>query len=355
MRQDKRREEEPEKWDHAWYQIDKERTNFIFAEDLPRLMKDPIWNPLTAEQWANLEGFATDSPAFKIEKEKLNPIMLTAIGKSLDELLSVSHEENDDHATSKVEMEPRTKTQSENDNNNNDKKIRTKDARPNLISKLSELNKELHRKDEIIMQKQNVINGLIDNVNLYKEKFEFLQREFTFYKQHDTQKRKPQTNENVGVNEKGDRNVNLKHEFILSEFRRQVREQNQLIAKLKERINSNPDDANAYLSSPTPNTVNEIKPAYISMWPPIIAVLLLLLFIIYSLISYTNVSIPSLLSSQEDDSDFARNQLSWWERISWLSRMIWSMKDYLESSSSSGNFPIDREDDAYNRVFGLTD
>lgn len=350
--------------DVAWNEVDKKNQGFIYAKNFPALIKsietilshgeeDSSQLSLLSNTGVDvIDTFAKEKEFFKIYKDEFKEIFQGLVGKSFKDaiegtmiskkkiLASVEYNENEEGSPEKSRQ---------------DSPGRLSHRLRILETKLKTTNEELRFKDGIIAEKDRELISLTRSVGEYKDKYEFLQRQFSFYKGHGEAI-------NDGDNNKGEQDAKLednerysstRHEFIISELKRKLQEQTVLITTLRDQIQIGGVElgsTNGKSSKRGGFTVGILKNFDIFSTTNLLLLFFLMTFTVLSFIFFF---IRNWL--QTNNAEFqSQKDLSWWENISLLSRIGWFFMDWTEPIIESENqIRNDEALAAYDRIFGL--
>ncbi|KAG0670456.1 monopolar spindle [Maudiozyma exigua] len=208
-----------------WLEIDTTRRGFIYGKDLPLLVKKLTTNGKVVIDGDNLkllDTFANEQAFTKIYKVVIDDTLKKLIGLNSLDLIGDMNLKDKNKTKSNVLLE----TESKGNTRGNDDEI-------------SILKQEIEQKNQIISNKDNELISLHENVNFYKEKYENLVDEFEYFKKI-ISANKNSSNDPI-KNDDNDRKFDVRNQFFIEEFRRQINEQSKIINKLKEQIQSNPE------------------------------------------------------------------------------------------------------------------
>lgn len=217
-----------------WSELDSTKKGFIYGRDLSKFI-DKILNAIDNKEKIDkdklniINSFAKEQAFTKIYKVVLDDILMKLIGLTYDDIIGKSK--------ILIDLPSHTKESSVLENSNI----------PNTTDnhEVELLKKELSHKNQIIESKELELVELQKNVSIYKEKFNHLVKEFNFYKQTIERKDIPRERKinllDNSNNNQDQRKFDLRNEFFIDEFKRQISEQSKIINKLKDQIQNNPN------------------------------------------------------------------------------------------------------------------
>lgn len=182
-----------------------------------------------------------------------------------------------------------------------------------LELQLQSMKQEIEDKDKVIQDRERAVAQLNTSLQLYKEKYESLSREYELSLQKKNH-RAPQ--------------IHVKHDTFIQELKTKLQEQNKMIRELRERIHMAPPTT-IVKQRKTSNPFKKIVVAVVLIW-----------------ILWFFTTIPSSTSQDVDMEGLA--PLPWWERNNMISKLVWSFRDMLTADQ-----PQSVQSDAYNKVFGI--
>ncbi|QLQ81176.1 hypothetical protein HG537_0E05310 [Torulaspora globosa] len=319
--------------DVAWGNIDKKTQGFIYAKNLPELIREIelVLNRGEAAKGLRLlsntgqnviDTFAREKEFFKIYKDEFKEIFQGLVGKTFKDAVEGTF------PSGKI---PATILQEDLGPSDDGKTPRRNEFRlKSLENRLAALSEELQFKDDIIAEKDRELIKLTRNLSEYKDKYEFLQRQFSFYKD------RGERPGHLSVQDddcKGDQMTSTRHEFIISEMRRKLEEQLLTINALREQMQQSRGGYTWY-SVPSRSGKHDYLPFSL-----LAAIAVILLSLICYLINSYRVA--------DQNSDYTES--FWWENSGLLSRFGWYWQDWKENTVQQTS------DQAYDRIFGLTD
>ena len=246
--------------DIAWGELDIKEQGFIYAKDFPdfvNIIENLIHRStntneqsLLSESGKNvIDIFAKEKEFFKIYRDEFKEIFYGLVGKTFKESLKNTFKLGTiaiDVAKEKnilpenfSPLPPVDKIYDETDINQSPRNI-TRKVR-NLENQISVTNDELKFKDDIIIEKDREIIQLTRKLSEYKDKYDYLQREFSFYKGHSESPNNKTTSKIVNENNDGDNGISsdlTKNEFIISELKRKLQEQMIIMIALRDELQS---------------------------------------------------------------------------------------------------------------------
>lgn len=276
----------------AWLILDSADRGYIYAKDVSGLLSyvsQELGSKLTTSSNDKvIESWSNNDPMKMISKTEFEEVFSMLVGTSFD---------------TAVQMASQTE--------------RITPTKPKLFGSYRRPSQEEHQVD---------VEALKRNLNEWKEKYTFLEREFEFFLTH--QKNPPVVD-------------NTKHEFIISELNRKLSEQTEAIEDLKSQLEYGIPKTKADISR---NSI--LRRTYKHVLPK--AVIVTGLFLVYFMIMRLfSVSRPN----KSFDSPIGVRQESWWERNRFFSRLQWYVKDTLETGFDKNNSEVIEN---YNSIFGLT-
>ncbi|CCE92759.1 Mps2p TDEL_0E05160 [Torulaspora delbrueckii] len=313
--------------DVAWGKVDKKSQGFIYAKNFPQLIQaielllnkgEPAQLRLLSNTGKNvIDTFAKEKEFFKIYKDEFKEIFQGLVGKTFKDAVEGTF------PSGKI---PKNVLQESKEDQGIIDSPQKKDLRlKNLQNRIAALTEELQFKDDIIAEKDRELIKLTRGLSEYKDKYDFLQRQFSFYKDHG----ESPTNEEPGANEP----VSTRHEFIISEMKRKLQEQLLTINALREQMQQAQGTYQWYTK---PLKSNKIESA------PLILIVLFTITL-FSLLFYITKCFVT------DDQADRYYETSWWEKSGLLSRLGWRWQDWKDSTIDLPN------SQAYDKVFGIKD
>lgn len=203
----------------------------------------------------------------------------------------------------------------------------------NLQVDVESLKEEVLFRDEIIREKDRELLDLTKKVSDYKDKYEFLEREFQFYKDHA---------ETKAVGNSPD---TTKHDFIIAELRRKIEEQTGMISQMKAQM---PSESDAPFRGAMESTQTKIVPLHVILKA-------LALCIVFLLSSYLVISVVRLMADSAGELSSVATRgvhLEWWEKSSLLSKMRWFFTDAFDELGGNALYNEGMNDN-YDKVFGI--
>ena len=203
----------------------------------------------------------------------------------------------------------------------------------NLQAEVASLEQEVRFRDEVIREKDRELLKMTKQVGELKDKYHFLEREFQFYKGH-AEVKGPEVIKEA-----------TKHEFIISELKRKIKEQGEQVREMRALVESKPL-LNVYAELSSGSGLPEGFP-FVLVLRLIMGVILTLLAISLGLKAW------SVLTSLVVNGKAApKLSLKWWEQNSLFSKLHWLFKDYFE------DYNLDASRDEvlsanYNKLFGV--
>ncbi|CEP62446.1 Mps2p LALA0_S05e05842g [Lachancea lanzarotensis] len=205
-----------------------------------------------------------------------------------------------------------------------------------LRARISELLREVQARDEAIRYKDRELLSMTKKVGEYRDKYQFLEREFQFYKDHGELQKPEATKEAT------------KHEFIISELRRKITDQSDMINAMRSQVESK----NPLVSHPKPAGVES---SIIDLVPvqKILkcAMAIIGIFIVANVLLYFVAALKSVFGSSSAQGINPQIQLNWWERSSMLSKIVWYFSEYFEQDWSIA--ADENINSSYNKIFGV--
>ncbi|EDO17739.1 hypothetical protein Kpol_1033p45, partial [Vanderwaltozyma polyspora DSM 70294] len=251
--------------DIAWSELDNGDQGFIYAKDFPNfihIIENIIYKSQDSNERALLSEtgkgvistFAKEKAFFKIYKDEFKEIFHGLIGKSFNESLKGTFKSGNiqtDMCPEKGLENPEIMGKNKPSNSNAFNSIQD-NAKSSVLESPRKLNRklkglenqislandELKFKDNIIIEKDREIIQLTRSLGEYKDKYEFLQREFSFYKDRGEFNKKYQDMNNINQAQNMDDIImdHTKHEFIISELKRKLQDQLETIGALREEL-----------------------------------------------------------------------------------------------------------------------
>ncbi|QLL33615.1 hypothetical protein HG536_0E05260 [Torulaspora globosa] len=319
--------------DVAWGNTDKKNQGFIYAKNLPELIREielvlnrgepTKGSRLLSNTGQNvIDTFAREKEFFKIYKDEFKEIFQGLVGKTFKDAVEGTF------PSGKI---PPSILQEELGPSDNSKTPRRKEFRlKSLENRLAALSEELQFKDDIIAEKDRELIKLTRNLSEYKDKYDFLQRQFSFYK--DRGERPGHLNVHDD-DSKTDQMTSTRHEFIISEMKRKLEEQLLTINTLREQMQQSRGGYTWY-NVPSRSGKHDYLP---------FSLLAALAVILLSLVCY----LVNSYRAADQSSDYTES--FWWENSGLLSKFGWYWQDWKENAVQQTS------DQAYDRIFGLTD
>lgn len=334
--------------DLAWGEVDRKNQDFIYAKDFPALIKsiETILNrgqqlPLALLSHTGksvIDTFAKEKEFFKIYRDEFKEIFHGLVGKTFKDAIEGTN-------VSKSVLDERTGDESFIQDAVNTTPLKTQKSSPrkvnrllkNLETRVSSMKEELRFKDDILVEKDRELIQLTRNLSDYKDKYEFVQRQFNFYKDHGESPRRNST-ESDQKQFDVEHNMSTRHEFIISELKRKLQDQSLSISNLKEQLQCG-EGAGVFYT----NTSKKLKAFNIDS---------AILFAVAPLVSFAIILLISMiwLRGSGDDSNLISG-LSWWENNSLLSRIGWFFRDWSDPGVNYVDF--EPSTDAYDRIMGI--
>ncbi|AQZ16538.1 MPS2 (YGL075C) and CSM4 (YPL200W) [Zygosaccharomyces parabailii] len=327
--------------DLAWSDVDRKNQDFIYAKDFPALIRsiEKILNrgkpeelPLLSNTGKSvIDTFAKEKEFFKIYRDEFKEIFHGLVGKTFKDAIEMANVPEQVSAGSVLQDTQPSKPQ---------EAVKSSKSSPrkancllrNLENRLSTMKEELKFKDEILAEKDRELIQLTRKLGEYKDKYEFVQRQFNFYKDHgESPKRSSSESSNM------EQNASTKHEFIISELKRKLQEQTLAISTLREQLHRS-EGAGAFYSK-------SAKDMNLNDWSKAMTAFLLLTSLVILLCG----GLLWLMSGSDDSTSFA--QPSWWEKNGVLSRIGWFIRDW--STNSVDYVDFEPSSDAYDRIMGI--
>lgn len=328
--------------DLAWSEVDKKNQDFIYAKDFPALImsieeilnrgQHPPFALLSNTGKSVIDTFSKEKESFKIYRDEFKEIFHGLVGKTFKDTIegtNVSksalgeHREEGDVSASPIRHQ-----------RSSPRKVNR--LLKNLETRVASMKEELKFKDEILAEKDRELIQLTRKLSDYKDKYEFVQRQFNFYKDHGES---PRRNSSGSDQFNVEHNTSTKHEFIISELKRKLQEQTLAISNLKEQLQCGEGAGVLYTNySKKYNPLNNDGPMVLTF-----ATLVFLSIVI--LIG----SMVWVMGGRDDSNSFS--QSSWWENNSILSRIGWFFRDWSDTDVEYVNF--EPSSDAYDRIMGI--
>lgn len=326
--------------DALWSEFDHAKHGYIYGKDLPHLMEKTLAaidnkDRIDQDKMSLLQKFAKDQGYVKIYKVVLDDTLQRLLGQRYDDIVGNARIIN---IPINYKPDDLPKLPSQNTDH----------------EEVEQLRKEIMEKENIIKNKEQKMTQLQESVSHYKEKYLGLVEEFKFYKQ--TIEKKEKVARNVSTVEQSNeaplsskRNFDLRNEFFIEEFKRQIDEQTKIINKLKTQIKNNPSlGAKHWKQTPQYSTnMWQNIPIFISRqytWFLIIVTLLGLISSVYFKVKFDDDQIVHIPDSQT--SWLHSNPLT--NTIRWLV----SVQPADEKESGNAYKPMSDQDiDAYNQIF----
>ncbi|SCU98011.1 LADA_0H09978g1_1 [Lachancea dasiensis] len=205
-----------------------------------------------------------------------------------------------------------------------------------LQAQVARLQEDLRTQVNVIRDKDRESLDLARELDDLKDKYQFLEREFQFYKDHGEGQKPASAKEAT------------KHEFIILELRRKIEEQSDMIAAMRQQVESK------YFSIPAMNS-GTVESGILS-FVPISRILrsfigVVLLVIVVRLFWAVLFGAAAVFNSDEAQALNSKIDFEWWEQSSLLSKMHWYFTDRFESGWGPASDEV--LDANYNKVFGV--
>lgn len=206
----------------------------------------------------------------------------------------------------------------------------------------------------------------------YKEKYKMLKSEYEYYRKNQEKIKSLKEIENNDQN--NDMNNLINSKFLMDQFDKQLNEQTELINNLKLQIElrnellkidkksgNNISDNNDNTIENTNEKLNgKFKNSFFETYTKQFFKLInnLIIFIIIMIFLTILYNICQKLINQDifdtPNDKFTNIQLKWWEKNSVLNKLKYSIEDFYNEYKISNmlNDP-DKENDTYNKIFGL--
>ncbi|SCU93584.1 LANO_0E04280g1_1 [Lachancea nothofagi CBS 11611] len=184
-----------------------------------------------------------------------------------------------------------------------------------LEAQVATLKEELNFKDGIIREKDRELLSMTEKLEDFKNKYEFLERGFQFYKDHG-ELQKPEAIKEA-----------TKHEFIISELRRKIQDQSELIGAMRTQVESR----KVALPAMREKSVEASLPDLFSLSTVlkyIVGAIFLVLAI--NILLYSMAFLKSLIKLNPSQELNSKIKLKWWEQSSVLSKVHWFFTDFFE-------------------------
>ncbi|CAI4062323.1 hypothetical protein N7582_002104 [Saccharomyces uvarum] len=376
-------------FEYAWSQIDKPISgDFIYGKDLPKLIEiiENLFQkvqrtssydlrlPLLSETDKDLcRTFSNTKTFFKIHKDDFDDIFFNLINSSLKEILEKAFDglnsiprgfmeslNLDSHSKSLVEnksnsiQESISLTPPAKLTESPIKRFSQSNTRNTLKVQVEDLQRELNRKQSLLLENERQVNELKRRLETYQQKYASIQEQFNDLqknRQAETNQYKPQhadANSRVAIG--------IDQEAILEEFKKRLRRQTDTISTLKDQIRQerglNYNSDKTLFLKRKPSTSEHASKNFADifsshLWINAIIRTIICLTLIIGVLSY----IMKYLYNTDAPTQNSRLQLSWWENSGILSKIVWFFQDQTDLETEySSNAEID---DAYSRVFGI--
>lgn len=328
--------------DLAWNEVDKKNQDFIYAKDFPALIIsiEEILNrgqqaPLTLLSNTGksvIDTFSKEKEFFKIYRDEFKEIFHGLVGKTFKDTIEGTNVSkstiNESIEDGDISMSPLKHQRS------SPRKVNR--LLKNLEARVASMKDELRFKDDILAEKDRELIQLTRKLSDYKDKYDFVQRQFNFYKDHGES---PRRNSSGSDQFNLEHNTSTKHEFIISELKRKLQEQTLAISNLKEQLQRGEGAGVLYTNySKKYNTLKNDGTM----------VLVFATVVFFSIIIMAG-SVIFIMSGKDDSNSFS--QSSWWENNSLLSRVGWFFRDWSDTGVNYVNF--EPSSDAYDRIMGI--
>ena len=241
-------------FDDNWNKLDTASRGFIYGRDLPSLVAGA--SRLDSSGLRIIEKFSEEQPFYKLYRSVISGVLKNLVGMSVEEMGFVGGNDDVDGGDAKT-----------NEHEHHDREIPDKiesrkqglpsggtpvEAGTTAISdEIERLQGIIQEKDALIELKNEELADVTRELKLYKEKFKYIVREFTFYRQNADMKRSDATaadghytNTNGLDGTKPKIKADLRIEFFKNEFKRQLEEQAAIIKDLRRRLRKESSLAN---------------------------------------------------------------------------------------------------------------
>ncbi|CDO93532.1 unnamed protein product [Kluyveromyces dobzhanskii CBS 2104] len=286
--------------DRAWSFVDPKRAGFIYAKDIPELIsfisRDLPSSITTQSNDKVIESWVNNDPMQRLSREKFLDCFSMLVGTSFDTAVQIA-----------LQSEVITPTKRGGSLFGSYRRLSNESEAPIPAEQIKSLERELQD---------------------WRDKYTFLEREFQFFLTQD--KKSPQVVDNT------------KHEFIISELSRKLKEQDEAIEDLKMQLDYGLVPETKGRSG---RVTILLRKVYNYLFPRIL-ICLSLIFIYYCIIP--RISFKRSASASAIPS-FVRQQ-SWWEKSTILSRIQWYFKDRIENTVDGNTSDVIQN---YNSVFGI--
>ncbi|AMD21358.1 HER079Cp [Eremothecium sinecaudum] len=289
----------------AWNAVDEKQHGFIYAKDMPELIQrlNTIANTslTTKSNDEAILSYANQNPFYKLDKDEFNVKFQSLVGTSLNTAMEMAN---------------------------------FSDTKPRLFGSIrrQSIAGDDQIKDELL-KKSMEIEKLQSEINDWKGKYQFLEREFMFYQTH-----------HKSISD------STQHEFIISEMKRTIEDQTKMISKLKLEIQGTP------IKKPSISTTKSDVLRHLSkrglvflLRSPRIA---LAIAVLTYMLWYMIVSMSAGANSSQVGVYHPPSQ-SWWERSNVISAFYWYLTDKFESNQVINDTVKDKVSANYNIAFEL--
>ena len=229
-------------FDDNWNKLDTASRGFIYGRDLPSLVRGA--SKLDSSGLKIIEKFSEEQPFYKLYRSVISGVLRNLVGMSVEEMGFVG--DNDGGKTSEKGHD-----RVESDERGLPSREKSAVAGTTAIGdEIERLQKIIEEKDALIELKNEELTDLTRELKLYKEKFKYIVKEFTFYRQNADMKRGDNTVTAADGGVGSDNNTHprgatgtrpkiktdLRIEFFKNEFKRQLDEQATIIKDLRQRL-----------------------------------------------------------------------------------------------------------------------
>ncbi|CAB4254284.1 similar to Saccharomyces cerevisiae YGL075C (ohnolog of YPL200W CSM4) MPS2 Essential membrane protein localized at the nuclear envelope and spindle pole body (SPB) [Maudiozyma barnettii] len=329
-----------------WLELDSTKKGFIYGKDLPDLVTKTLdasngsIETIEKDKRLLLEKFAKEQSYTKLYKVIVDDTLKKLIGMTCSDLVS-------DRSINIVKPSipiRKVGTGEENKDKN----------------ELYALKQQLREKEVIIKSKDEKLDALQENVELYKKKYDHLVDEFKYYKKTIGKQRR--LSEEMNVNSENsisseenveNKNFDLRNEFFIEEFRRQINEQSKVINKLKDQIQTNPA-----ISGYDGTKTKQNNSFYWNNIPVFISRQFTTFLVIISVLGFVSSLYFRFITT--DDSlliglDNVDGGESWFRRNPLISSIDWLVGEKISEDNDNGGASyreMTKEDiEAYNKIF----
>ena len=258
-------------FDDNWNKLDTASRGFIYGRDLPSLVAGA--SRLDSSGLRIIEKFSEEQPFYKLYRSVISGVLKNLVGMSVEEMGFVGGNDDVENGGGNA----KTNEHEHHDREKPDKIESRKQGLPSggtpveagttaISDEIERLQGIIQEKDALIELKNEELADVTRELKLYKEKFKYIVREFTFYRQNADMKRSDATaadghytNTNGLDGTKPKIKADLRIEFFKNEFKRQLEEQAAIIKELRRRLRKESSLANTQFFGDSSSSSSSFK------------------------------------------------------------------------------------------------